>query len=680
MPINASHIKFLASKVMADVPEGGGGPSGVVLQSGVPNNIFNDVTETDRAGGDLSHRQVFMAVQSGDNSVAQDCNVIISQPPDDPNVSIVLMETVDEFATRAQDIAALEAGFVKSGTYHGELFGNHVAGMSMLMIQQRPEAELPKINTRLALVYREGFSNEETQYVSVQRIAGDVVQTFTDANGEFQKRILTVEIGQTLQRAFAGFDAQRTTISASQLNNNTRIRTCVWGNAARYCGIKKLIADAVQNSFTVQVQGIYERLVPSAEAETPLVSLRINQQADALVQAGGPITFTTNVVFNTTTNLAVGGSVTPGTLSITRAGSTLTDEGGKLMLAGAQIGTFDYANGIATLVAAGFPTGGTMTVVYTPAVLMPANVSSAGLQVTAENRRLNYVATFPANAAPGSLQIHYMANGRWYVLTEDGSGRIAGDDAAYGGGNYSRSTRTMAVTLGALPDVGSMFIMTFVQEDDPSSLGGSVALRYDNRVIIPINSDGQISLEPGSKPFTPSSVSITWTDGAATRAVTDNGAGGLTGDGTGTVDYQNGLLILIPNNLPAWGTVIAVLAGRHTLAEDSTSWAGSGASRTCTLGVPPKPGTVRFRLSVGVEYEVQEGHGWLTDEVRKTSTISGEAVDDGSGNLLFFGVNVGSVNYGTGVVSVNVIGKAQALSSAVNQQFIAGKSGEIVLS
>jgi hypothetical protein len=238
----------------------------------------------------------------------------------------------------------------------------------------------------------------------------------------------------------------------------------------------------------------------------------------------------------------------------------------------------------------------------------------------------------------------------------------------------------MAVTLGALPDVGSMFIMTFVLEDDPSSLGGTVALRYDNRVVIPINSDGEISLEPGSKPFVPNSVSITWTDGATTRTVTDNGAGALTGDGTGTVDYQGGLLILVPNNLPAWGTVIAVLAARHTLAEESTSWAGSGASRTCTLGTPPKAGTVRFPMAVDVEYEVQEGYGWLTDDVRKTSTISGEAVDDGSGNLLFYGVNVGSVNYGTGVVSVNVIGKSSALASATNLQFIAGKSGEIVLS
>lgn len=680
MPINASHIKFLASKVMADVPEGGGGPSGVVLQSGKSNNIFNDVTETDRAGGDLSHRQVFMAVQSGDNSVAQDCNVIISQPPDDPNVSIVLMETVDEFATRAQDIAALEAGFVKSGTYHGELFGNHVAGMSMLMIQQRPEAELPKINTRLALVYREGFSNEETQYVSVQRIAGDVVQTFVDEKGEFQKRILTVEIGQTLQRAFPGFDAQRTTISASQLNNNTRIRTCVWGNAARYCGIKKLIADAVQNSFTVRVPGIYERIVPSAEAETPLVSLRINQQADALVQAGGPITFTTNAVFNTSNNLAVGGAVTPGTLSITRAGSTLTDEGGKLMLAGAQIGTFDYANGIATLVAAGFPTSGTMTVVYTPAVLMPSNVSSSGLQVTAENRRLNYVATFPANCTPGSLQIHYMASGRWYVLTEDGGGSIAGDDASHGGGTYNRSTRTAAVTLGALPDVGSAIIMTFVLEDDPASLGGGVTLRYDNRVIIPINSDGEISTEPGSKPFNPNSVVITWTDGAAERTVTDNGTGALTGDGTGTVDYQAGRLILIPANLPAWGTVISVLAERHTLTDDPVTWGGSGASRTCTLAAPPKQGTVRFPMTVAIEYEVQEGYSWVTDTVRKTTNISGEVVDDGSGNLLFFGVNVGSVNYGTGVVSVNALGKASALADAVNARFIVGSPGSITLS
>ena len=54
MTITTQDIKFFASKVMSDVPEGGGGPSAVVLQSGKSNNIFRDVREQDRAGGNLS--------------------------------------------------------------------------------------------------------------------------------------------------------------------------------------------------------------------------------------------------------------------------------------------------------------------------------------------------------------------------------------------------------------------------------------------------------------------------------------------------------------------------------------------------------------------------------------------------------------------------------------------------
>ena len=676
MPINQSHIKLIGSRTMSDVPEGGGGPSGIALQSGLSNNIFLDVTEADRAGGDLSHRQLFLAVQSGDNEVAMGCNLIVQQPPTDPNVSIVLMETADDFATRADDIARLEAGYIKSGTYHGELFGNHIAGMSILVVQQRVEAPLPTIGQRLALVYREGQAGEETQYVSVQRITGNVVQTFTDDKGDFQRRILTLELGQTLTRAFPGYDAQRLSISASQLNNATRIRSCVWGNANKFYGVKPLTADAAQDDFTVQCSGIYERIVPSAEAETPLAALRINQQADAVVAAGSPISYTTSATFNTSTNLAIGGAVAAGTLSITRGGSTLTDDGGKLLLSGTQVGVFDYANGIATLVSSGFPTSGTMTVAYTPAVVAPSNVSSSGIKVTAENRRSNYVVTFPANCTPGSLQVHYRAAEQWYVLTEDGAGSVVGDNEALGGGTYSRSTRTLVVTLGALPDVGSMVILTFVPEDDPTSAGGAVPLRYDSRVVIPINSDGVISLDAGSKPFAPNSVSITWTDGASSRTVADNGAGALSGDGTGSVDYQSGRIVLIPANLPAWGTTITVQTDQHTLTDDPVSWSGSGASRTCTLAAAPKAGTVRFPLSLLVTYETESGSPYVGLGLDGIPLV-GDVVDDGSGNLVFFGVTIGTVNYGTGVLSINLTGKSAALASGANASYVVGRTGII---
>ena len=112
MTITTQDIKFFASKVMSDVPEGGGGPSAVVLQSGKSNNIFRDVREQDRAGGNLSMRQVHLGITSGNTDVAMGSNIIVSEPPSDPNVSIVLMATRDDFATRQQDIARLEAGFI----------------------------------------------------------------------------------------------------------------------------------------------------------------------------------------------------------------------------------------------------------------------------------------------------------------------------------------------------------------------------------------------------------------------------------------------------------------------------------------------------------------------------------------------------------------------------------------
>ena len=51
MPILQGDIQLRASRVMDDVPEGGGGPSNVVIESGQENAIMPDVSEMDRAIG-----------------------------------------------------------------------------------------------------------------------------------------------------------------------------------------------------------------------------------------------------------------------------------------------------------------------------------------------------------------------------------------------------------------------------------------------------------------------------------------------------------------------------------------------------------------------------------------------------------------------------------------------------
>ena len=90
MTILEGDIKLLASKVMDDVPEGGGGPSGTVIPYGRSNRIFSDVTEVDRAGGDVSIRQLHAWVDTPNTDTYQDVNIVVGRPPDDAAISITL--------------------------------------------------------------------------------------------------------------------------------------------------------------------------------------------------------------------------------------------------------------------------------------------------------------------------------------------------------------------------------------------------------------------------------------------------------------------------------------------------------------------------------------------------------------------------------------------------------------
>ena len=56
MPIQSGDVKLLKSAVMADVPEGGGAPTGNTIADGVSNAIFPDISELDRAGVGGQHQ------------------------------------------------------------------------------------------------------------------------------------------------------------------------------------------------------------------------------------------------------------------------------------------------------------------------------------------------------------------------------------------------------------------------------------------------------------------------------------------------------------------------------------------------------------------------------------------------------------------------------------------------
>lgn len=654
MTILAGDIKLVASQVMADVPEGGGGPTANVIADGVSNAIFPDISELDRAGGRVNMRKVFTTVETANVDTYLGSNIIVAVPPQDPNVSITLFSTESTFDERAAAQSRLESYLFQGANYSGYLFGNHISGQRALTVWQKSDGT-PGVGDTLVLLKREGFSDQAEQYVRVTS-ASSVLTTFTDAQGDFQRYVLTINISDPLRMDFPGLDVTRFDPTSDQIAAKTKIAETVVADAAQYYGCVPLTEAVDIGDYSAKASSIYTRLLPSAQVETPIADARTNQLYGGLIATGGTISGNLTGLFTTTQNLYIGGGVLPGSFSISRGGVTLTDNGGALVDATtAEKGRIDYENGVLTLSENVFGTsGGTHAVSYTPASAPTAVTQSVGVPITSSNRSLSYVFTVQPVPARGSMIVNFRAGGRWYVLRDTGAGVILGAESGYGAGTLNFTTGTLSVTLGALPDVGSSIIYQWV--DGSASTSTNSGITNSAKIYIPINSDGQCSVEPGSKSFTPSGVSLTWTGPGGSKTATDDGVGNLTGDATGTVDYGRGIIKVSPAALPTVGgtatlniteKVTSGAVGAFT-SVDASYW---GA--TTSANVNPRSFNLFVNVQVYSAYDAS-GNPWTLGGT--VQTVQERIYDDGAGNLKLNGhltsVTVGTINYTTGAITV----------------------------
>ncbi|WP_019654021.1 hypothetical protein [Variovorax atrisoli] len=645
MAILKGDPRLVKSQVMDDVPEGGGGPTAIEVIDGASNGIFPDVSESDRAAGRVSARKVHLWVQSADTDTYLGANVIIAEPPNDPNVSVTIMTTNDTFDLRAAAISRIEAYLSVGANYAGFLFGNHITGMKTLTIFQRTD-ETPPIGGTLALTKREGFSDQLIQYVRITE-AKVTLQTFTDASGDFQRYVLELKISDPLRADYPGFDVVRIDPTKAQLAAATKVSKVIVADAAKYYSVKPLQVGANLGDFSVKAQDIFTQLVPSAQVETPIADARTNQLMNGVVSGGGAVTIGYTSVFTTAQNLFVGGAVKPNTFSIASGGVMLTDSGGRLMNAGSQVGTIDYENGVLALLTNVFGTGSaTFSITYQPAQAVEAVTQTQGFEVTPETRSLSYVRTIEPAPVPGTLSIAYQYSSQWYVLRDDGSGAIRGPDTGYGAGQLNYTTGTVSVTLGTLPDVGSEVIYQWVE---PKAAQDAAVLTLDNngRLYWPFNTSGVSSIEAGAKAIEPGGLSITWNDGTA-RTVTDDGAGNLTGDGTGSVNYAKGSFRLSPTLLPPPGTVINVTVSSITKTP-ATATVASGSGSFGVTGITPGS------IDIVVNGQLKGVRG-SDPVVNWGEPANYRIVDDGAGHLMVLladtQLQVGTVNYAAGTFTL----------------------------
>ncbi len=579
MPIQEANIVFVESQVMDDVPEGGGAATGNVIVDGQMNNVFEDISDLDRAYGRFNLRKVFLAVRALNTDLYGGAKSLITQLPEDPDISYTLFSNSDPFDIRSESADRVESYLFKGPMWHGYLNSNHISGMMAINVIQRVGTVLPPIGKTLCLVQNEGLSNEMEQYVRVTDV--DAVETvFEDSQGQFTRWVVTLEISDALRHNFTGFDVSRLD-STLNYTGKVRLRDTTVADAARYYSSQPAIEAANIGDLTIKAASMFQQLVPSARTETPLVAQHMNPE---LVQ----------------------------TLS-----------------AGART------------------------------VEVPNQAHTKALQVTAENRRLNWIETLSPRPAAGLLAIAYMSQGNWYVLTDDGAGVISGSDPGFGAGTVNYTTGDTIITLGALPDAGSQIMYAWASP-----------VHYAVRVGHPdIDTTVEIT-HSVEEPIKPGTLALTWLQSAVTKTATANAQGIISGDATGYVSHGTGQMWIRFTTPPDFNSQLGIDYERQAQQHQTFTGVGqTGGLATVSVGEAIEPGSVvvewatdsvasKTATIIKKIWGVLSGStlGWRTEAVearndsRTTRHLYNAGDDDGD-----IVDETGSVNYATGQIVIPVL-------------------------
>lgn len=560
MSILANDVKLIASRVMDDVSEGGGGPTATVIVDGASNAIFQDISELDRAGGDVSLRQIFIHVDTDNRDTYLGSNVIVAVPPVDPNVSVTLFTTRETFDQRASAASRIESYLGAASELAPYLLENHIIGQRSVQLFGRVGVDLPQPGDTIVLAWRVGFSDEKKQYVRVTRTTVDI-RTFTaiidGRTTDYDATVATCDISDPLRFDFTGSPPNRLFVKA--VGATGTLGTTVT-DAATYYGCVALAAAAGIGDRVVAADSIYTQLVPSSQTESPVldqnpaasssITLATSPRLITVAQAGHSQRIkvkSANRALNFVSILTP--LPAPGTVRASyRALGKWYDiiDNGDGTLGGSGAGIVTYTTGSIQITLQALPDVGSSVIFqwgektsYTDrsgSIAFRAPEFSFGLDHT--------------GIVPGSVTIAWTSGGDPKTATVNAAGVISGDAT----GNIQHVTGTVTITPVDIPDPGVEFVFnydyqTLVQESKTGSdiivdSGGSVSFSLDNEPV-------------------PGTVQVNW---SIHRSVTNNDGSNFTGGVTSKSDFTQPQSTMttyttVPNPVPPPLTPVTTAGG-----------------------------------------------------------------------------------------------------------------------
>lgn len=634
MSISSLDIKFRQSQRMTDFTDGGGRMAAVEIVDGDMNNVFPDRSDLGAILGNVSMRKMFLHVDTLNTDTYLGAFVFLTDPPTEPLVDVTLFNTASATDERTAARNYVEAYRTKGTKTQFVLYGTHLAGQMTLQVYCRTEVASPDIGDVLCLsVEAVGYPATE-QYVRVQSVASRLTTTFEDAQGQFLRDVLVIEISQALSQNFIGQeDPQRITGASPP---PTKIRRTTVANAARYYGVKPVTVEGELGDMTVNVGNPYVTIVPSSQAETALVDQLAGLGSLALIQSSANNALSYSGTMTGTANQLVtrylGTPYARRSLYVTLGAVELRDDGSGELVATDPLntgwsGVADYATG-AVSVARDVGFTGSATITASAAGAITEQAYSIPLMITPANRQQTYVYQLPAQPSPGTVIIDYLALGKWIRLFDNGAGQLSGN-AGEGSGTINYATGSVAVTLGSLPDVDSAVILAWGTDLRARDSHGEItipAITYRQQL-----DHGGIDAD---------TLTMAWLSSTVAKSATVNAAGVISGDATGTLDAIAGVATFTTSAVPdamityAYDYVDPADIG----GEVFTPTPAGGVISVTLTGAPVAANSVRATF-------IQSNQTW------GTRTRVQQLFDNGSGG---WNGRTGTINYTTGAIALTV--------------------------
>lgn len=675
MTILDTDIKLRESERMTDTPDGGGRRTNRLVLDGVAGNVFPKVSRVDSVYGRVNFRKLYGHVDTANLDMYAGAHAVITDAPDNDRIHVCLFSTGSDFDQRTAARDRVESFVISGPASRMTLYGRQLAGTQALLAYQRVEEPLPEVGDVYAISTESAGLTVNQQFVRIQDMTHEV-RTFTDdingGAGEFTRRVLTLKIGASLRYEFAGL------ASPSRFSNivpSAVLRSTTVADAARYYGLQPLTEEGVIGALALRVNSVYTPIVPTTQREAPLPLASIagaaNLQPTAAAATGfGSVVFVNAHSVTQTQTVRLPRSVAPGTLQV-RFGTpglsvfTTVNVPASGVIPPGEIpsqseyidgGLVDHESGIVTL-RTRFRNGwgGAYALSYVPAAEVTQSAHTREIPITLGTRGTVYTPVLVPVPAPGTLIVDFRALGKWYRLRDNGNGELSGGDAAYGAGTIDYVTGGVIVTLGALPDVGSSVLLAW----------GSPA-HYEIQAGATSDAGTTVSqtLQLTATPVAPNTTTVAWTSGGVSKTATESGAV-LTGAATGSLDATTGeLKINYGAFIPDAGTSVSVTHNQLVASGATPVSVGGyrmvGDPANILLDSPIVPGSLSI-LAVGkvpTDATLQEYQIYLADDgagkmvtLALTATQAVVIVDKGL-HMVQGGQVVGTVNYGTGVVSL----------------------------